>query len=182
MNCPVCKTHELSISDLESGLAGELCEGCAGYWLSGRAYQSWLRAKGEILPEKPYDGPDLVIADTQTAKICPECRRIMLRYTVGHGTGFGLDQCGACFGVWLDKGEWEALKGRNLHDEINRVFTLSWLSEARKEERRSHLERIYARHFGGDYGEVKRIREWIDAHPERDRILAFLSDPDPFAV
>ena len=61
------------------------------------------------------------------------------------------------------------------------IFTKPWQTEVRKEERRKHLEKIYERHFGGDYSEIKRIRQWLDTHPERGRIVAFLNDVDPFS-
>ena len=47
--------------------------------------------------------------------------------------------------------------------------------------RNGHLEKIYERHFGQDYPEIKRIRQWLEKHPERDRIVAFFNDPDPFS-
>jgi Zn-finger nucleic acid-binding protein len=104
----------------------------------------------------------------------------MLRYKVGHGTGIALDQCAACNGMWFDRGEWDLLKGRNLYDEVHLVFTAPWQSAVRKEESRTRLDAIYRQRFGSDYDEVRRIREWIYGHPERDHIIAFLTDPEPY--
>jgi Zn-finger nucleic acid-binding protein len=182
MKCPSCKTTDLTAADLESGLTAHVCESCQGHWISGRGYHDWLDRHGATLAEKTYDGPDIVIADTQNAKLCPECARILLRYKVGRGTDFTLEHCGACNGVWLDRGEWDALKVRNLHDEINAILTVPWQTRARLEERRRNLDQIYAARFGADYDELKRIRTWVDGHPERDRVLAFLTDPDPYSV
>jgi Zn-finger nucleic acid-binding protein len=135
-----------------------------------------------VLPEKPYDGPEIEISDTQLAKVCPECSCLMLRYRVGRGTTFAIDHCGACSGVWLDRGEWDSLKGRNLHDEINAILTIPWQTQARREERRRNLDKIYAKQFGDSYGEVQRVRAWLDAQPNRDRVLAFLMDRDPYSA
>jgi Zn-finger nucleic acid-binding protein len=85
-----------------------------------------------------------------TAKLCPECGRILIKYGVGHGMNFTLDQCGHCLGIWFDKNEWVSLKQRNLHDEVHKVFTASWQTQARKEERKRNLERIYLNRFGSD--------------------------------
>src|SRR5262245_23258901 len=182
MNCPVCKSNDLVAVELDTGLAAGRCPTCAGHWISGRAYFEWLDRHGETLPERTYEGPEIVIADTQQAKLCPECSRIMLRYAVGHGTDFAIDHCSACNGVWFDRGEWEALERRNLHDEVNAILTVPWQTAAHREERRRHLEEIYERRFGEDYEEMKRIRRWLDTHPKRDSILAFLSDTDPYSV
>jgi Zn-finger nucleic acid-binding protein len=34
---------------------------------------------------------------------------------------FAIEHCGQCEGVWLDKDEWTALKGRSLHDDLQRI-------------------------------------------------------------
>jgi Zn-finger nucleic acid-binding protein len=182
MKCPVCKTTELTQINLEDKLPANGCGQCGGKWLSSFRYYEWLQFHGSTLPEKPYEGPPLAIAERQDAKLCPECRRILVRYAVGHGTNLTLDHCGSCNGVWLDTNEWEALKGRNLHDEIHLIFTRDWQTQVRKEERKKHLDAIYARHFGTDYEEIKRVRQWLDQHPERGRIVAFLTDSDPFSA
>jgi len=168
--------------ELDTGLVAGRCPTCEGHWISGPAYFEWLDRHGETLPERTYEGPEIVIADTQQAKLCPECSRIMLRYVVGHGTNFAIDHCGACNGAWFDRGEWEALEGRNLHDEVNAILSVPWQTAAHREERRRHLDEIYERRFGEDYDEMKRIRRWLDEHPQRDFILAFLSDTDPYSV
>ena len=67
------------------------CPACEGHWISGRAYFDWLDSHGDALPERTYEGPEILIADTQLAKLCPECSRILLRYVVGHGTDFAID-------------------------------------------------------------------------------------------
>lgn len=182
MKCPACKTAELSPINLEAKLPALGCSACGGTWLSSSRYYDWLQVHEPAQPEKPYEGPPLTISKNQDAKLCPECGRILVRYAVGHGTDFTLDHCGSCNGVWLDRNEWAALKGRNLHDEIHLIFSRDWQTQVRKEERRKHLETIYARHFGTDYEELKRIRQWLEHHPERSRIIAFLTDPDPFSL
>jgi hypothetical protein len=45
------------------------------------------------------------------------------------------------------------------------------------------LEEIYLSRFGADdYAEITRIRAWLQAHPKRPELLAYLTDKDPFAV
>jgi Zn-finger nucleic acid-binding protein len=99
---------------------------------------------------------------------------------VGRNVPFTLDNCGECGGVWLDKDEWATLKTRNLHDDLHAIFTEQWQSEARREESRQTLAGMYERRFGAEgYAELQRIRAWIDQHPHKQEILAYLNDSDP---
>ena len=105
----------------------------------------------------------------------------MVKYFVGRGLGFALDHCIGCKGIWLDRNEWETLKNHNLHDDVNEMLTAFWQSSARKEERRKKLEQIYVGRFGAeDYAEIKRIRTWLDSHRNKQDLLAYLTDKDPF--
>jgi Zn-finger nucleic acid-binding protein len=168
---------------LEWNLPSHFCQACDGHWVSSFDYEAWLKWLGEPLPEKKFEGTPLHIPDDGQAKLCPECQLILIKYGVGRDLNFTLDQCGRCHGIWFNKNEWESLKQRNLHDEVNRFFTASWQIQARKEERKKNLEDIYLNKFGpGDYAEVKRIREWIYQHPRRQELLAFLNDIDPYTT
>jgi len=184
MKCPVRKTEELTLAQLEINLTANACPKCKGHWLAARQYWSWLErhdpASTEERPSQPDAETSLAVANNQPAKLCPDCQVIMLRYQVGRGLSFAIDQCSRCAGLWFDQNEWEMLKANNLHDEINRILTAPWQSQVRKEEAQQHLEAIYERRFGSDYAEIKRTKAWLDAHPEKPGILAFFNDPHPF--
>lgn len=183
MNCPVCQSENFSPAELDAGLDAFRCESCAGNWVRGRNYWQWLKGHGENLPERREPPAGEPPAEDRRAKLCPECRTSMFRYTVGHGVGFGLDQCPACKGIWFDAAEWEALRERNLHDDIHAVFTAPWQAEVSREERRRRLEQIYLKRFGAeDYAEVQRVREWLDASARKQELLAYLIDPNPWGV
>lgn len=183
MNCPACLTAQLAPSSLEESLASSKCEACGGNWIRGSEYWSWLARHGENLPEREEQTPGPSAPEPVEPRSCPECRSLMFRYKVGHGLGFTLDQCAACKGIWFDRDEWEALRARNLHDDINAVFTAPWQAAASREERRRRLEAMYVNKFGaGDYAEIKRVRAWLDAHPRRHELLAYLTDRDPLSA
>ncbi len=182
MKCPVCKDTALQSTSLEEHLAASSCSTCAGKWLSSSDYWSWLEKHGDTLPEKPPEGTPIEAFDRQRAKLCPQCQRIMLRYKVGHDLAFLLDQCGNCNGIWFDKNEWEALKQRNLHDEVHLVFSAPWQAAIRKEEARKLLMSIYAESFQNDYEKIKQLKTWIENHPEKEKILHYLSDADPYSI
>jgi len=107
----------------------------------------------------------------------------MVKYLVGHGFSFTIDHCEGCKGVWFDRNEWEVLKERNLHDDLNSMFTSFWQDAAQKEARKKRLEQIYISRFGADdYAEIERIRTWLATHPKKQDLLAYLTDKDPFDV
>src|SRR5215216_1014146 len=182
MNCPVCQSEKFSPVELDPDLQALRCDTCGGNWVYGGSYWRWLHRHGENLPERREPAEGAAAPEDLKPKLCPECHTVMFRYTVGHGLGFGLDQCPACKGIWFDADEWEALKERNLHDDINAVFTAPWQAEVSREERRRRLEQIYLKRFGAeDYAEVRRVREWLDASARKQELVAYLTDPNPWS-
>ena len=183
MNCPVCKSSALISVDLESGLPAWKCSDCGGHWIRGVEYWKWLDEHGPNLPERVDTDSPLSIADSGKYIDCPDCRFRMVKYLVGRGLGFTLDHCEGCRSTWLDRNEWETLKRRNLHDDLHSMLTSFWQAAARKEERKKSLEQIYTNRFGAeDYAELKRMRAWLDAHQNKQELLAYLTDKDPLNV
>lgn len=182
MNCPVCKTAPLSLNNLESTLVSFSCAKCSGNWIPGAQYWKWLEEHGVNLPEKDVETSELPLSETREHLDCPECKWRMVKYLVGRGTGFSLDHCHGCKGIWLDKNEWEVLRKRNLHDDLNSMLTDFWQSKALKEERSKSFERINLGRFGtADYEEIKRVRAWLDGHEKKHALLAYLTDEDPLS-
>ena len=183
MKCPVCKSPELRATQLEEGLTFHNCPQCQGNWIRGREYWKWLEQHGPNLPERSDQDSGLSLAEPGFHIDCPECRFRMIKYLVGHGFSFTIDHCDGCKGVWLDRNEWEALKERNLHDDVNSMFTSFWQDAAEKEARKKRLERIYIARFGAeDYKEIERGRAWLATRSNRQELLAYLTDKDPFDV
>ena len=178
--CPSCASSILRATTLEPGLPAHACAECAGTWIDAEAYRGWLeRRRAQPDVTEPAAAP-LALADVQHARLCPSCGRVMLRYRVGHGVDFFLDTCGTCNGIWFDRDEWTALKARNLHDDLHLIFTEPWQAENHRAAARAHLDALYRKRFGAAYDEAVRVRGWLEAHPERAAILAFLADPEPF--
>lgn len=126
MNCPVCKTSQLISTELEANLSALKCPDCGGNWIHGGEYWKWLEKHGHSLPERAVQDEGWSPVEPSEYLDCPECRFRMLKYLVGHGLSFSLDHCEGCKGIWLDRNEWEALKKRNLHDDINSMLTSFW--------------------------------------------------------
>ena len=181
MKCPVCKTSDLNPSSLDQNLSCRHCSNCGGNWIQSFEYWKWRDQNKGNLPENILDPEDLPanLPDPKTgtlkAKFCPECSSILIRYKVGHGVSFAIDQCGNCGGVWFDKDEWESLKGRNLHDDVYTIFTAPWQSKVRTQESLRTQEEIYIKKFGEEgFEEIQRMKEWIEAHPRKQEIIAYL--------
>lgn len=181
MKCPVCKTSDLNASSLDQNLSCRHCDTCGGNWIQSFEYWKWRDQNKGSLPENILDPHDLPAnapdpkTGTLKAKFCPECSSFLIRYKVGHGVSFAIDQCGNCGGVWFDKDEWESLKTRNLHDDVYTIFTAPWQTKVRSQESLRAQEELYIKKFGEEgFDEIRRMKEWIDEHPRKQEILAYL--------
>lgn len=180
MECPVCKGVVLRHVKLEKNLPAAHCPQCGGHWIGAEEYHAWLATLGEAAREASADAPEAV--DTPRALVCPQCDHLMLKYRVGRDIAFRLDQCGQCGGFWFDRNEWEALKARNLHDDIHRVVTAQWQRAARMEASQQRWQRHYASLFGTeDYTEIRRVKTWLSSHDQRAALLAYLNDENPYS-
>ena len=99
----------------------------------------------------------------------------MLRYRVGLGLRFHVDRSPSTGGVWLDAGEWEALKGHGLHVHLHLVFTASYQRAIRSEEYRGAMEQVFRERIGeADFPRVSEFKRWLDDHPRRREIGCYL--------
>jgi hypothetical protein len=63
------------------------------------------------------------------------------------------------------------------------MFTSFWQTEAHRTARKKRMQDIYTGRFGAeDYAEIKRIRWWLDTKVNREELLAYLIDRDPYAA
>jgi len=183
MNCPVCKSTELVSKELEKNLGSQQCPSCRGNWIAGAEYWNWIEQHRTDLADRVVENETLSLAEPGLPIDCPECRFRMVKYFVGRDLSFTLDHCHGCKGIWLDGNEWEALRKRNLHDDLNLMFNSFWQNEAQRQQRKKKMEQIYVSRFGEeDYSEIKRIRYWLETKTNREELIAYLVDRDPFNV
>lgn len=183
MQCPVCKINSLGPINLVNQLPARQCSRCAGISISSNAYMGWLRATGSALPEKPASISVDSAWDADTLKICPDCGHLMRRFKIFPDIEFYLDRCSHCNGIWFDHHEWEALADRNLHDNIHEFFTRPWQDKLHAEEAKSRMEEIYLLKFGAqDYEKAKAVRQWLEDHPQKNMLIAFLQAEDPYKI
>lgn len=180
MKCPNCDQMRMEESELDQGLRAFVCGCCNGHWVNINDYQHWLSSHGETLSERDGAEVKTTVTEEQQARLCPACEVIMLKWQVGHGLPFKLDRCSRCGGIWLEQDEWQALKEKNLHDEIHRVFSSAWQSDERRAQMRAKLETVYRQRFAEDYDRVEGFRSWLHNQENKDQILAYVREDDPF--
>ena len=142
MNCPTCTpARALAAVELEAPwLIAHECDGCGGHWISATAYREFWTHHPKNLPERPAAAGESRAADGPYLRRCPECDYILGRFRVGRGIPFTLDQCRNCGGAWFDAGEWQALRDRNLHDDLHFILSDDWQDEVRRLEQAAREE------------------------------------------
>jgi len=121
MKCPRDGT------DLEkvtfSGIELDKCHHCDGIWLDyGEIEQlcsSQLTDIEQSLEER-YGNPPCVPGETAGYMRCPKCEgKRLQQFTYTYTAPVRVDRCEACFGMWVDKGELDAISAdREKTDKI----------------------------------------------------------------
>lgn len=176
MQCPICAPVTLQATILDTNLATQQCPRCEGLFISSADYWTWRQQHGPDLPEQSDPKPTLPSTESSRAKQCPFCNHLLLPYKIALDIPFTVDHCGACNGMWFDQEEWNSLQRRNLHDNLHQMFSEPWQRRLREAEHRMRMDAIYRAKFGeADYAEVRRVKAWLDAHPQRQALRAYLN-------
>lgn len=176
MQSPLGSHQTLERVELESGLIAFRCPETGGHWIPAEHYWRWhgTQPEEERLPDdaEPLGSPVSEFDDM--VKLCPESGTVMMRYRVGHGQAFRVDRS-RTGGIWLDGGEWEALKAGNLHHAIHRIFTAPWQSAVRQEALSEAWHTQLRERLGDDlFTRLKALGRELAEHPHREAALAFL--------
>ncbi|MHC5113037.1 MAG: TFIIB-type zinc ribbon-containing protein [Planctomycetota bacterium] len=176
MLCPSCKQHTLDAVELPSGPSALACDHCGGVWIPSSRYWAWLEMHGAPDADASADAPPArPNHDSTHAKLCPDCGHITIRYQVGEGVGFAVDHCDHCNGVWLDRGEWDALVAADVHGKLNQVFTSRWQARRRRDEAEAMADDRLAERLGAEtFEELERVTRWISEHPDARTMLAHI--------
>ena len=178
MNSPIDSDTQLVEREIEPGLIAHECPRSGGLWIQLQAFLRWK----DSLPDLPAPPPDVhaePVADDSGNRtlICPETGRLLIRYKVGHGLPFHVDRSPLTGSVWLDKGEWEALKAKGLHTSLNLIFTHAYQREVRSEEYTQAFEEAFRQRIGAaDFRKVTEMKQWIENHPKRRDLCCYILD------
>lgn len=180
MYSPIHPDVALVRTELEPGLHAFACPKSGGHRIPLQEYFLWReRHVQRTRPLPPDYQPELAEDSAQRTLICPESGALLLRYRVGSGLHFQIDRSPKTGGVWLDAGEWNALKSRGLHDELHLIFTAPYQRQLRSELSTSQLNAQFENRIGReDFERAKEIKSWLTNHPKRRDLLAFLLDDD----
>ena len=178
MNSLIYSDTPMQTREIEPGLVVYECPKSGGLWIPLQTYLTWKEqqpdtpvvASADSLPVPPEESK-------QRALICPESGRLLLRYRVGHGLPFHIDRSPATGGVWLDKGEWEALKSKGLHVSLHLIFTAGYQRQIRSAEYVQTLTDTFRDRIGpDDFAKVTEFSAWLAHHPKGRDICCYLLD------
>ncbi len=161
---------------LDQGLEVFHCPDSGGQYISSASYMKWLAKQPARLPQLPETEPvEESESDSTVALICPESGTVMQRYKVGHGFAFAINRS-ITGGIWLDAGEWDALRQRNFHDEIHLVFTAPWQKQVRSERAQATYDERLRSALGPEIlAHLEFLHAELANHPHRNLALTYLS-------
>ena len=116
MNCPK-DNQPLKSRQWETGIEVDQCPSCGGVWLDHRELESIQSTVERDYSDQLARSPRLVSRayemafDISTKKhlACPACD-VEMEHREYVSTQIMIDVCGECRGVWLDRGELQALE------------------------------------------------------------------------
>ncbi len=120
MKCAKCDGHMCQKN--VDGVNVDICGKCSGVWFDfDELEQVLVKDYSETLKNKVQNNS----LDDQQRAACPRCGGNGKMVDVQHEThDFHLDTCNVCYGVWLDGGEYELLKGKkNLLATLKKFFS-----------------------------------------------------------
>ena len=173
MLCPACNSKEFSQVLLSGNLPVLSCKACSGVWVDLDTYRAWRHLVAES-PEALFVAE--IEMDDDSARFCPKTRRLMERVKVSNEAPFRLDYSAAGQGVWLDRGEWDVLNALGLERQLDMIVSDRWQRQLQTAASRERLDRAQRARFGdAAYGELLRMREWLQEQPNSAEMIAFLS-------
>lgn len=177
MKSPASPSSTLARVELERDLCAFECPETKGHYLPAESYWRWLSKNPNRLPQLPSEEQESPLEESpETVRLCPESGLPMQRYRVGHGFKFAIDRS-PTGGIWLDSGEWAALRERNFHDELHLMFTLPWQRKARLEEQEEQLNQLLMERVGKEaFQRAVDFKNWLKSEPEATSLLAFVSN------
>jgi Zn-finger nucleic acid-binding protein len=156
------------------GLHTRRCTHCLGVLLLLKDYRVWRDRHFSSLPTiepHPMSGQE----QSSKARFCPLCQHLMGRYRTGDAASFWLDYCPTCDAVWLDDGEWVLLEKSGFAPYLDTLLTERWQKLIQSKKTLSYRdERLRARFGEETLAEIQRIKTWLDAHPRKKELLAYL--------
>ena len=182
MKCINCSQGNLIPSFIDDAFRAHTCGSCGGNWILVEDFVSWK----DRHPEHRFN-PEVTCeddaADNRKALICPMSGQLMRKLRISAQHAHRLDYSNSVGGIWLDKGEWELLKAEGLAGSLNAIVTQTWQNKIRQETALNNFVEIYESKFGKEtYKKAKEIRQWLQSHPQKADLRAYLLAEDPYSA
>ncbi|MBI5359596.1 MAG: zf-TFIIB domain-containing protein [Planctomycetes bacterium] len=105
MECPACK---ISMANHAHGkLSIDVCEKCKGIWFDKDELSAFVNDLfKETTTAKSQNKPHANLpAQEESERMCPVCRKPMVKFKYGSTSDITLDKCPSCKGIWTDAEE-----------------------------------------------------------------------------
>lgn len=182
MKCTVCRQGQLVPSFLDALFRCHTCDHCGGNWILIEDYVAWL----ERNPDYPFAETTVepaAASEASRALICPVTGMLMSKFHIRSNNSHKLDYSTHVGGVWLDRGEWELLKAEGLAGCLNVLVTEPWQQKVRADQARTTFANLYRTRLGeADYAKAQEIRAWLQNHPRKAELRAYLLAQDPYSA
>lgn len=124
MNCPRCQTNlEIQqIKDYSTSIEVDLCPSCKGIWFD----ENELSQIDKIIEPTILEIRHIPDKTVQFESIhCPSCNNMPRMQKAVHPRDkkVVIDHCPYCNGIWLDKGELEAIQKENWLITLSKVLS-----------------------------------------------------------
>jgi Zn-finger nucleic acid-binding protein len=126
MNCPRCHTPLTTerLRGINETLDTDVCSNCSGRW-----FDNGELSKVDKIVEPLFIEIRRIPGKTEQLKtlVCPSCNngQILAKAENARDTKVIMDYCPVCKGIWLDKGELEAIQEENWFITLKRFYR--WL-------------------------------------------------------
>lgn len=177
MRSPLHPKATLVSVEIEKGFSAFRCPTSKGYWIPLQSYHTWRTRTPVAVAPLPEGYEPSFEHDSTAPLFCPESGCLLHRYRVGQGLPFRIDRSPKTGGIWLDEGEWQALKSKGLHDQLHLIFTAPYQRHLRTTDlQRTFLTAVEERLGTEDFQKVTEFKSWMSHHPEASYILSFLQE------
>lgn len=172
--CPRCPHAGLRHTLIGDSLPAHTCPSCSGTLIGLIGYRLW-RETHKIDQASAGDAGSVQTAgDTGEAISCSKCQSLMTKYRISADAPNRVDFCARCEDIWLDEGEWALVEALAGSDHLANIITQPWQRRVRiATEAQLETERLKTV-FGEDYDRVIAFHEWLNAHPDKGEVLAYL--------
>ena len=184
MNCPVCATTTLAPIESAGDPLTLGCPSCRGRWMAFTDHLHWVESTigGPIRAPDPAASSFAAPSSPEPPhgpRLCPSCGRLLTRFRISLDLPFTLDRCANCAGVWFDAPEWPIIRSAGLLPGLHHLFNDAHQHKLDTEERRRQHE-ARCRAIVGDeaFERAQEFKQWLDEHPQRSALLAFLDDQE----